>query len=177
MTERETMPRTAAEYLDALIRLAEKRPGIDPALYASPRGFDADSRRAYYSDRRTATNGLRLVREISRPVRWRLAEVDPAWFVDSASRIDFYRERGGRLAAEYCVGQFFGTEFRHAVAGLLWKVLTRYHVERLREAGAYGEEGADSVRARMMVEPLRGGLRSRLKADLRPWAFRYMMGR
>lgn len=97
--------------LNNLLTFANRRPGIDPRDY----GWGLDGLRAYRADARRVTRDLHRVRvAYARAV---LAGVTDADILDAT--------QGDRLSItpdgtiDYCVGQYFPTEYRAAVTRVL----------------------------------------------------------
>src|SRR5512139_755670 len=113
--------------IDALHAWINKRPGLDPRDYI--RGWDdKDGRAAYFAEARSITKDLHHARALLRYVEMR-DSITPEMILE-ASRHAF----SGRLtinplndgegfSLDYCVGQYWPTEYRRAVCGVLSSVL------------------------------------------------------
>ena len=116
--------------IDALYNWINKRPGLDPRDYI--RGWDdKDGRAAYFAEARSITKDLRHARALLRYVEMR-DSITPEMILE-ASRNAF----SGRLtinplndgegfSLDYCVGQYWPTEYRRAVCGVLSSVIWDY---------------------------------------------------
>lgn len=128
---------TAVEILAALRAFVEQRPGFDPAnYYGAPGAYRADARRAQQQRR----DALVMIGALET-----CAEYDGA---DIGDRLRDVLTRGSRLTLkdgrlDYCVGQYWPTEYRagvcRAVSAVLWA----------RQADSMTDPTGDSVRASM----------------------------
>lgn len=77
----------------------------------------AESLRAYRGDARTCQAGLRAVRAAVRSLAY-LDITDADFFAACADggRVECKRRDDGSIAAYYCAGQYYPTEYRHAIA-------------------------------------------------------------
>lgn len=139
--------------IDALYTWINKRPGLDPRDYI--RGWDdRDGRAAYFSEARSITKDLHHARALLRYVEMR-DSITPEMILE-ASRNAF----SGRLtinplndgegfSLDYCVGQYWPTEYRRAVCGVLSSAIWDY----LRESiPPETEHKGDAIRKAARLE-------------------------
>lgn len=119
--------------IDALTAWINKRPGLDPRDYIRS-WDDKDGRAAYFSEARSITKDLHHARAL-------LAYVSRRDSITAADIIQASRDSfSGRLTIEplndgegfsldYCVGQYWPTEYRRAVCAVLASAIW----DRLRE--------------------------------------------
>lgn len=103
--------------LAALASFAHQRPNIEPHNYATMSSYRADAREA--------TQQLHEVRTLLSAVKWRNIDADTIRVALSrGGRLSLVSPRGAAPVLEYCTGQYYGLEFRAAVArvlaGLVW---------------------------------------------------------
>jgi len=98
--------------LAALRAFAEQRPGMDPRNYGDWA--------SYRSESRSITRDLHHARELLAYVQRSSmsAETLRASFDAYSGRLTL-GERDGRMALDYCTGQYFPTEYRRAVCAVL----------------------------------------------------------
>jgi len=109
----EAQPQT----LRMLAAYAAKNPGLDFRDYC--RGWqDKDGRAAYFSEARSITNDLRRVREAILAAYYADVTDDDLIECSQGERLTIKRTPGG-FDLDYCVGQYWPTEYRGAVARLL----------------------------------------------------------
>ena len=103
--------------LKMLAAYAAKRPGLDFRDYC--RGWqDKDGRAAYFSEARSITNDLRRVRKAILSAYYAGVTDDDLIECSKGERLTLERD-GDALRLDYCVGQYWPTEYRDAVARLL----------------------------------------------------------
>ena len=112
-----------AALINTLEKWVAKRPGLEPRDYIR-HGLDHDGRAAYFAEARSITKDLNHARALLRYVELRPSIT--AEDILKAARDSF----SGRLTIEplndgdgfsidYCVGQYFPTEYRRAVCAVL----------------------------------------------------------
>lgn len=114
-TEHPQGPLGPSRALVALVALAAENPGLEWGNYAT--SDRAASLRAYRGDARTCQAGLRAVRAAVRSLAY-LDITDADFFAACADggRVECKRRDDGSIAAYYCAGQYYPTEYRHAIA-------------------------------------------------------------
>jgi hypothetical protein len=137
-----------AALIEALERWIRKRPGLEPCNYIRD-WSDRDGRAAYFSEARSITKDLRHARALLRYIENRPSIT--AEDIITASRHSF----SGRLTIEplndgegfsidYCVGQYWPTEYRRAVCAVLSSAIW----DRIREdLPADTDNKGDAIRA------------------------------
>ena len=97
--------------INALRAFAEQRPGLEPANYGSRTGYDTERRRIH----RQLREARRLLRAVD------LRSYVTADHLRESFRTSFSGRRTLRDdgTLDYCVGQFWSTEFRAAVCAVL----------------------------------------------------------
>jgi hypothetical protein len=119
-------------FLNALTKFARQRPGIDWREY----GGDGA---AYRSECRAVTRDLKDFRELLRAVELRDA-VTGAALVECCARAFSGRlscnVEGGRVAFDYCTGQYWPTEYRKAACAVLACALWMYWAADAADADA-----------------------------------------
>ena len=103
--------------LRMLASYAAKNPGLDFRDYCSDYR-DTNGRAAYFSEARSITNELRRVREAILPAYYAGVTDDDLVECSKGERLTIERTAGG-FDLDYCVGQYWPTEYRGAVARLL----------------------------------------------------------
>ncbi|NBT32453.1 MAG: hypothetical protein EBT13_11310 [Rhodobacteraceae bacterium] len=140
----ETIPNTAADtlalaahILEGLTDLAEARPGFEPGNYGSVT--------AYRSEARRATRDLHAVRDLARYIRSILlgSHTSPAARADMARGLCSLVGTGDRVEVsirdnhfvrvDYCAGQYYPIEYRHAIARSLASAIAVYWGGTYRE--------------------------------------------
>lgn len=117
-----TDPATLPATLRALAAYAAQNPGLDWRDYGHGPSYRADSRRI--------TRDLQRCRDAMRscvayPVTD--AQVAEAARHTFAGRLTLELRADGSVRVDYCVGQYFGTEYRAAVAAVLEQVAREAH--------------------------------------------------
>jgi len=126
--------------IDTLYKWINQRPGLDPRNYI--RDYrDADGRAAYRSDSRSITRQLHDARALLRYVELH-PTIDAQRIIDAARGRLTIRPTGETFKIDYCVGQYWPTEYRAAVAGVLSSAIWKYFRENCLKDNA----GADSIR-------------------------------
>jgi hypothetical protein len=100
-----------------LAAYAAKNPGLDFRDYCRD-WQDKDGRAAYFSEARSITNDLRRVREAILAAYYAGVTDDDLVECSRGERLTLERTAGG-FDLDYCVGQYWPTEYRGAVARLL----------------------------------------------------------
>ena len=109
----EAQPQT----LRMLAAYAAKNPGLDFRDYCSDYR-DTNGRAAYFSEARSITNDLRRVRQAILSAYYAGVTDDDLVECSKGERLTIERTAGG-FDLDYCVGQYWPTEYRGAVARLL----------------------------------------------------------
>ena len=103
--------------LKMLAAYAAKRPGLEFRNYC--RGYlDADGRAAYFREARAITQDLAFVRAAINSACYIGITDDDLIECSKGERLTLERD-GDALRLDYCVGQYWPTEYRDAVARLL----------------------------------------------------------
>jgi hypothetical protein len=103
--------------LKMLAAYAAKRPGLEFRDYC--RGYgDVDGRAAYFREARSITQDLARVRDALRHACAANITDDLLIECSKGERLTLERD-GAALRLDYCVGQYWPTEYRGAVARLL----------------------------------------------------------
>lgn len=152
-------PRKAA-ILKALDAFVMQRSGLDWRNYGDGPGYNADRRRM--------TQQLRDFRALARAVQWRdsltaddlIAAARHAY----SGRLSIAELPGGKIAINYCTGQYFPTEYRAAACAVLASALWEWQRECtiVRGAIAYyphagnAQSAGDWLRAKFRAEFGRG---------------------
>jgi hypothetical protein len=110
------------QILDAMKAFAAKRPGLEPGNYLSSY-YDKEGRKAYLSEMRSITKDLHHARVLLDAVRLS--------GITEAQMLEAFKAFGGRLSwdgktLDYCVGQYWATEYRRAVCAVLVSALWAY---------------------------------------------------
>lgn len=114
-TEHPQGPLGPSRALVALVALAAENPGLEWGNYAT--GDRAASLRAYRGDARTCQAGLRAVRDAVRSLRFLpITDADVLAACAGGGRVECRARADGGFAAYYLAGQYYPTEYRHAVA-------------------------------------------------------------
>lgn len=103
--------------LRMLASYAAKNPCLDFRDYCSDYR-DTNGRAAYFSESRSITNDLRRVREALLTAYYAGVTDDDLIECSKGERLTIERTAGG-FDLDYCVGQYWPTEYRGAVARLL----------------------------------------------------------
>jgi hypothetical protein len=120
--------------LRMLAAYAAKNPGLDFRDYC--RGWqDRDGRAAYFSEARSITNDLRRVREAILGAYYAGVTDNDLIECSKGERLTIERTPGG-FDLDYCVGQYWPTEYRGAVAQLLHRATQKAARRNLAEVTA-----------------------------------------
>lgn len=131
----ERVPEPVCRALIVLACLAAENPGLEWCNYQT-----SDYRRslaAYRSDARTCQRGLAAVRAALSSCRWNGVTDDDVIEAASGGRVEVSRRDDGSIAAHYCAGQYYPTEYRHAIARAIERaaeIAARRRAERERAA-------------------------------------------
>lgn len=123
------MQATKTAVIDALHSFINKRPGLDPADYIS--GWnDTEGRRTYRSESASITKDLNHARTLLNSLAWR-DSITAQDIIDAAKhafsgRLTIKVNDQGQPSIGYCVGQYYPTEYRKAVAAVAASVLWDY---------------------------------------------------
>lgn len=121
--------------LDALAAWIRQRPGLDPRNYISG-WHDAAGRAAYRAESRTITRQRHDAERLLRYIHARPTITGVELLAGFNGRLTYTPERG----LDYCVGQYWPTEYRAAACRVLVSVLWD------RWAQYAGDMGADHIR-------------------------------
>ena len=125
---------TQPQTLRMLAAYAAKNPGLDFRDYC--RGWqDKDGRAAYFSEARSITNDLRRVREAILAAYYAGVTDNDLIECSQGERLTIERTPGG-FDLDYCVGQYWPTEYRGAVARLLHRATQKAARRNLAEVTA-----------------------------------------
>ena len=113
--------------LNALRDFTNKRPGLEARDYISD-WRDSEGRRAYRSESRAITRDLHDARQLIRYVE--LSGIDADKIIEAskrafAGRLEIKTE-GDSVKLDYCVGQYFPTEYRKAVCAVMASAIWNY---------------------------------------------------
>jgi hypothetical protein len=120
--------------LNALKDFANKRPRLDWRNYIS-HWNDVEGRRAYRSESRAITKDLHAARQLIRYVE--LSGIDAERII-SASKTAFagrleIKTNGDIVDLNYCVGQYYPTEYRKAVCAIMASAIWAYRRDDIPE--------------------------------------------
>ena len=116
------------EILNTLAKFAAKRPQLEAANYISDYR-DSEGRAAYRAEVRSITRDLHHARAIIRRVELSgitAAEIITASREAFSGRLTITATDDGIVKIDYCVGQYFPTEYRKAVAAVCARALWNY---------------------------------------------------
>ena len=116
------------EILNTLAKFAAKRPQLEAANYISDYR-DSEGRAAYRAEVRSITRDLHHARAIIRRVELSgitAAEIITASREAFSGRLTITVTNDGIVKIDYCVGQYFPTEYRKAVAAVCARALWNY---------------------------------------------------
>ena len=114
--------------INALYTFANKRPGLDPRDYI--RSYDdSNGRSSYYAEARNITRDLTHARALLRRVE--LSGISAKELLEASKeafsgRLEITATDDGLVKVSYCVGQYFPTEYRKAVASVCARALWNY---------------------------------------------------
>ena len=116
------------QIITALYTFANKRPGLDPRDYI--RSYDdSEGRSTYYAEARNITRDLHHSRALLRRVELSgitAAEIITASREAFSGRLTITATDDGVVKIDYCIGQYFPTEYRKAVASVCARALWNY---------------------------------------------------
>lgn len=118
----ERAPEPICRALIVLACLAAENPGLEWGNYATSNR--AASLSAYRGDARTCTQGLAAVRAALKACRWHAVTDQDVIEAAGNGRVEVKRRDDGRIAAHYCAGQYYPTEYRHAIARVIERAAT-----------------------------------------------------
>lgn len=124
------------EIINALYTFANKRPGLDPRDYIRSHD-DSEGRSTYYAEARNITRDLRHSRALLRRVELSgitAAEIITASREAFSGRLTITATNDGVIKIDYCIGQYFPTEYRKAVASVCARALWNYWREDSKPA-------------------------------------------
>ena len=122
--------------INALYTFANKRPGLDPRDYI--RDYrDSEGRAAYRAEARSITRDLTHARALLRRVE--LSGISANELLEASKeafsgRLEITATDDGLVKVSYCVGQYFPTEYRKAVASVCARALWNYWREDSKPA-------------------------------------------
>jgi len=125
---------TQPQTLRMLASYAAKNPGLDFRDYCSDYR-DTNGRAAYFSEARSITNDLGRVREAILTAYYAGVTDDDLIECSQGERLTIERTPGG-FDLDYCVGQYWPTEYRGAVARLLHRATHKAARRNLMNAEA-----------------------------------------
>lgn len=116
------------DLIQALHAFVSKRPGLDPRDYISDYR-DIEGRRAYRSESRSITKDLHIAQALIDAVSRSGISADD--IVDAAKRnfsgrLEITTNDKGAVVLDYCVGQYYPTEYRKAVSAVMRGALWAY---------------------------------------------------
>jgi hypothetical protein len=120
--------------LRMLAAYAAKNPGLDFRDYCRD-WQDKDGRAAYFSEARSITNDLRRVRAAIFAAYYAGVTDNDLIECSKGERLTIERTPGG-FDLDYCVGQYWPTEYRGAVARLLHRATQKAARRNLAEVTA-----------------------------------------
>ena len=122
--------------INALYTFANKRPGLDPRNYI--RDYrDSEGRATYRAEVRSITRDLTHARALLRRVE--LSGISAKELLEASKeafsgRLEITATDDGLVKVSYCVGQYFPTEYRKAVAAVCARALWNYWREDSKPA-------------------------------------------
>lgn len=128
-------PASLPRALVALVSLAAENPGLEWCNYAT--GDHRASLAAYRGDARTCQRGLAAVRKAVQGMRY-VGATDADYFAACADggRVELTRRDDGAVSAHYCAGQYYPTEYRHAIARVIERAGRIAYARQVRETAA-----------------------------------------
>ena len=134
-----------SQILTALEGFIRQRPGLEFGNYGD--------RKAYFSEMRRITrqrhDAERLIRAVA--LSSMPAGVLAGGFRAFSGRLTL-TEKDGRVALDYCVGQYFPTEYRTAVCAVCAAALWDWYREDYVKAAKPGESPGDAIRRQFRRE-------------------------
>jgi len=126
--------------IDALYAFSNKRPGLEPGNYIRDHR-DSEGRATYRAESRSITKDLNHARALLRRVE--LSGITAEQIIEASKeafsgRLTITTTDDGIVKISYCVGQYFPTEYRKAVACVCARALWNYWRE--------DSKSADSIR-------------------------------
>ena len=124
------------QIITALYTFANKRPGLDPRDYI--RSYDdSNGRSSYYAEARNITRDLTHARALLRRVE--LSGISANELLEASKeafsgRLEITATDDGLVKVSYCVGQYFPTEYRKAIASVCARALWNYWREDSKPA-------------------------------------------
>jgi hypothetical protein len=126
------------DIINALRAFVEQRPGLEPVNYGSWTSYRQESREV--------TRDLHDAREILNVARWTVT-ADDILSAARGSRLSI-NERPDGVAIDYCIGQYFPTEYRKAVCRVVAQALWNHNRERYSDSAKPGESAGAAIRRR-----------------------------
>lgn len=132
---------TKQAILDALYRFAEQRPRMEPANYGDYR--------SYRSESRSVTRDLEQARQLIRYCE--LSSVSAEAILQASrgaysGRLSINIRDDGAIVIDYCVGQYFPTEFRRAVCAVCASALWHHYRDDYAKSAKPSESPGDAIR-------------------------------
>lgn len=124
------------QIIDALYSFANKRPGLEPRDYIRSCD-DSEGRATYRAESRNITKDLNHARALLR--RLELSGITAEEIIEASKeafsgRLSISVTNDGIVKVSYCVGQYFPTEYRKAVASVCARALWSYWREDSKTA-------------------------------------------
>ena len=124
------------QIIDALYTFANKRPGLEPRDYIRS-WDDSEGRATYRAESRNITKDLNHARALLRRVE--LSGITAQEIIEASKeafsgRLTISATDDGIVKVSYCVGQYFPTEYRKAVASVCAQALWNYWREDSKTA-------------------------------------------
>ena len=124
------------QIINALYTFANKRPGLEPRDYIR-RWDDSEGRATYRAESRNITKDLNHARALLR--RLELSGITAEEIIEASKeafsgRLTISATDDGIVKVSYCVGQYFPTEYRKAVASVCARALWSYWREDSKTA-------------------------------------------
>jgi len=122
--------------IDALYAFSNKRPGLEPGNYIRDHR-DSEGRATYRAESRNITKDLNHARALLR--RLELSGISAEQIIEASKeafsgRLTISATDDGIVKVSYCVGQYFPTEYRKAVASVCARALWNYWREDSKTA-------------------------------------------
>jgi len=124
------------QIINALYTFANKRPGLEPRDYIRS-WDDSEGRATYRAESRNITKDLNHARALLR--RLELSGITAEEIIEASKeafsgRLSISVTNDGIVKVSYCVGQYFPTEYRKAVASVCARALWSYWREDSKTA-------------------------------------------
>jgi len=117
------------DIIGALYAFVAKRPMLEPRNYISDYR-DVEGRKAYFSESRAITKDRHiaedLLRAVSRKSGISADDIIEAAKRNFAGRLEITTNDKGAIVIDYCVGQYWPTEYRKAVSSVMRGALWTY---------------------------------------------------